>query len=184
MQHNDEPKVLQKYLHDNPGANWNTKSFVPVKEKIRHTLFSEQEGLCIYCELKIAQDEGHIEHIKPKGKFPAQTFVYENLSHSCNGPKHCGHLKQNHDLPIEPRPDCNKYFELMARDGLLVPAFGLTATEQQQANETINDILGLNVPKLTRQRKQFADTIQFLATPQEINDFLKIAPFRWSLQGL
>ncbi|HEB69255.1 MAG TPA: hypothetical protein ENI88_06505 [Desulfobulbus sp.] len=72
----------------------------------------------------------------------------------------------------------------MARDGFLVPASGLTEAEQQQANETINNILGLNVPKLSRQRKQFADTLQFLETPQEITDFLKTVPFRWSLQGL
>ena len=178
MHHNHEPEALRKYRHDNPGANWQTENFQPVKELIRHALHQEQEALCVYCEQKVDKDGGHLEHIKPKEKFPAQTFVYDNLAHSCNGPKHCGHLKQGQELSIEPRPGCNRYFELMAWDGKLVPAAGLTEVEKQQAAETINTILGLNVPKLTRQRQQFARIIQSLATPQEITEFLQTAPFR------
>jgi uncharacterized protein (TIGR02646 family) len=184
MQHHHEPEALRMYRHDNPGAHWQDKNFLLVKEQTRHVLHQDQDGLCVYCEKKIGRDDGHVEHIKPKGKYPDQTFVYDNLAHSCNGPKHCGQLKQNKELTIEPRPGCNRYFELMARDGFLVPASELTATEKQQVDETLNTVLGLNIPKLTRQRKQFADILQYLSTPQEITEFLQTAPFRWSLQGI
>ena len=183
MQHQAEPVTLEQYRRKNPQANWQTEDFLPVKSDTRHALHFEQGGLCVYCEKKIGQDDGHVEHIKPKGKYPVQTFVYDNLAHSCNGPKHCGHQKGGQEIAIEPRHGCNSFFELRERDGILEPAAGLAEHEQQQAQETL-DILGLNHSKLSNQREQFASVLRFLASSQEVSEFLQTAPFRWSLQGL
>lgn len=183
LQHQDEPVVLEKYRQQHPQANWETAGFQPVKEETRHALHIEQDGLCVYCEQKICLDEGHVEHIKPKGKYPAQRFVYNNLAHSCNGQKHCGHNKGGHEIAIEPRQDCNRYFELRERDGILEPAADLNEDEEQQARETLR-IIGLNNAKLSNKREQFAAVIRYLANPQEVTEFLQTAPFRWSLQGL
>jgi uncharacterized protein (TIGR02646 family) len=73
----------------------------------QHMLEHEQNCLCIYCESKISIDNSHIEHVKPKaqGRFPELTFVYDNLTVSCNGTSHnqeddiakysCGHKKED-----------------------------------------------------------------------------------------
>lgn len=182
MQHHRGHKELQKYHKDNPNAKWGQDDFWQVRDKIRHDLHTEQQGLCVYCEKKIGKDEGHVEHIQPKGKFPALSFVFDNLAHSCNGTKHCGHFKDNNVLPVEPRPGCNRYFALMARDGKLVPASDLNEDKKKKAKETLR-ILGLNTSALTRQRQQFAMVIRSLDNVMEVNSFLQDSPFRWSLQG-
>jgi len=84
---------------------------------------------------------------------------------------------------VEPRPGCNRFFALMAQDGKLIPAPGLPQFEAQQAEQTLK-ILGLNASALARQRKGFADTVRYLSSKEEVDDFLATAPFRWSLRGL
>lgn len=104
-----------------------------IKRKLKIVLWEEQFSLCIYCEGEIPhpsdknscyeriderrklilQDEkkiggedrtcSHIEHIKPKGKFPLLKFSYENLMLSCEGiddedvklRNSCGHHKDD-----------------------------------------------------------------------------------------
>ncbi len=185
LQHHNEPESLIKYRRDNPNVQWGEDDFWPVKKEIRHTLHTEQEGLCVYCEKEIGQNDGHVEHVKPKGKpeFSALTFAFDNLAHSCDSSEHCGHFKKNHILPIEPCPGCNRYFELMTRDGKLVPASGLNENEKKQAKDTLC-VLGLNTSAIARQRQQFAMIIQSFENLADIDIFLQQSPFRWVLQGV
>ena len=56
------------------------------KDAIRQQLNREQEGLCVYCEDRLLEGEGHIEHIRPRNGVQGHTqltFVYRNLAHSC-----------------------------------------------------------------------------------------------------
>jgi len=65
----------------NPTALTDEKYDDPInKEALRKSSF----GKCMYCEGKM-EDVGyaHIEHIKPKGKFPQFKFTWENLGFSC-----------------------------------------------------------------------------------------------------
>jgi hypothetical protein len=71
----------------------------------------------------------------------------------------------------------------MATDGKLVPSPGLSQADTAQSIETLR-ILCLNTPALARQRKSFVDTVRFLSSKIEIDEFLKTSPFRWSLRGL
>lgn len=116
-----EPAVLRDYLRQNPNGFWSDPTFQLIRLAIRHQLNLEQAGLCVYCECLLNKEDGHVEHIKSKDVYPQLTFAYNNVAHSCDGPNHCGHLKQNHVLPVEPRSGCNRFFALMAQDGRLVP---------------------------------------------------------------
>ncbi|MGW8159021.1 MAG: retron system putative HNH endonuclease [Desulfoprunum sp.] len=183
LQHFHEPVELRDYRSAHPGSSWDDPAFELVRPVVRRQLNREQEGLCIYCEMLLLENEGHVEHIKSKGLNPHLTFVYDNLAHSCDGPRHCGHHKKSQVLPVEPRPDCNRFFYLMAMDGKLVPTPGLSQADTERAMKTIQ-ILCLNTPALARQRKSFAYTVRCLSSKQDVDDFLKISPFRWSLRGL
>lgn len=184
LQHSfSEPAELSDYRRRNPGGSWGDRGFETVRPALRRQLNREQDGFCVYCESLLAEDDGHIEHIKPRNSHPRLTFVYDNLAHSCSEPDHCGYQKQSQVLPVEPRPGCNRFFALMALDGRLAPALGLTAVEVQQTDDTLR-ILGLNVPSLAWRRKGYAVTIRALSDPADIEAFLADAPFRWSLKGL
>jgi len=65
-----------------------------VKLIFHQHLHDEQGGLCIYCQQKLplkkekesnAHRRSHIEHIRPRASYPCLTFVYCNLSISCEG---------------------------------------------------------------------------------------------------
>lgn len=183
LKHIHEPVELSEYRRRNPASTWDDAAFNVVKPIVRQQLNQEQEGLCVYCENTLPDNEGHIEHIKSKRLNPTLTFVYENLSRSCDGPGHCGHHKKRQILPIEPRTGCNRYFILQALDGKLAPAPGLQRNETQDAKNTLQ-ILGLNAPALARLRKSYVDTVRYLSNSAEIADFVSTAPFRWSLQGI
>lgn len=182
LQHLNEPDSLVQYRIHNPHVPWGRNDFLQVRDDIRHSLHIEQDGLCVYCENILGRDDGHVEHIKPKGNYPALTYAFDNLAHSCNGPNHCGHYKKNSEIPVEPRPGCNDYFQLMVSDGKLIPASVLSAADRGKAKKTLS-VLGLNVPALARQRQQFARTIQYLSS-DDADNFLASAPFRHTLQGL
>jgi uncharacterized protein (TIGR02646 family) len=183
LQHlSSEPKELRDHRSLNLSGSWDDPAFQIVRPKVRRQLNLEQEGLCVYCESLLDKDEGHVEHIKSKGLNPSLTFVYDNLAHSCDGPGHCGHHKGRQALPVEPRLGCNRFFVLMALDGRIISASGLTSGEAQHAADTLR-FLGLNVAALAWQRKGFADTIRYLS-PADKAAFLATAPFRWALRGL
>ena len=177
-----EPDELRQHRTGNPGGVWDDPAFGTVRPIVRRQLNLEQDGLCVYCETTLGENEGHVEHIKSKGVNPPLTFVYDNLAHSCNGPGHCGHHKRRHALPIEPRPGCNRFFTVMAVDGRIVASSGVTPNEANQATQTAS-ILGLNAASLSWRRKGYADVILHL-TPADKAEFLATSPFRWVLQGM
>lgn len=54
------------------------------KEDIKDALKSMYKDLCCYCESRInIVDFPHIEHLKPKNKFPEFTYVWSNLHLAC-----------------------------------------------------------------------------------------------------
>lgn len=183
LQHGNEPSELRDYRKHNPMGSWENPAFEIVRSTVKHQLNHEQEGLCIYCERLLNEDVGHVEHIKPKGTNSSLTFVYNNLAHSCDAHKHCGHHKKRQTIPVEPRLGCNRFFALLVQDGRLAPSPGLSKEEKQQAEITLR-ILGLNTPALAWERKKFADALRALANKVEVDAFLATAPFRWSLRGL
>jgi len=184
LKHTDEPPGLIRYRRKNPNASWGQATPKINKDEIHRALDLEQNGLCVYCEGEIDRNNCHLEHIKPKGGgFQNLTFVYNNLAQSCNKKDHCGHLKANNVIPIEPRLGCNSFFQLMAFDGILVPAANLTEADKNKAKTTLR-LLGLNSPDLASQRRKYALSLQSLNNPLEIHDFLQTSEFPYTLKSL
>lgn len=80
-----------------------------IKQAIKEDSFDK----CIYCESKISHVyHGDVEHIKPKSKYPSETFSWTNLGYvcaKCNGAKGD---KYDEELPyVNPyEEDPNNFF--------------------------------------------------------------------------
>ena len=166
-------------------ADFNSRAFQPVKAAVKADLNADQGGLCVYCEKPLTPTEGQVEHIKPKAganAHPHLCFTYTNYAHSCTNPKTCGPKKKNGLLPIEPGPGCNTLFAL-STDGTIEPIAGLTKAQQHTVRQT-RDMLGLNADSnLVDERKRWlARAIAVLQqAPNDIQDFLQTAPYRYML---
>ncbi len=188
-----------------------------IKSKLKNTLRQEQSCLCIYCEGEIPDDKqscyesidkkrkliasdakkiggedrscSHIEHIRPKGKFPSLTFTYENLVLSCEGiddekiklKNFCGHHKdaglyQDEDFDetkfINPVQDCDSanYFAFYADSGGIYSS----GKDDEKANYMINR-LNLDATDLSLKR---------MAAKRALEDHYMAFPFHKQLDVL
>lgn len=103
-----------------------------IKQVIRNALMEEQGYICCYCESRVTGDNSHVEHFRPKSKYPSLELDYRNLHCSCfrvrprGGALQCGHKKGNWfdaTLLISPlQQNCGRRFkfnangEIRARD--------------------------------------------------------------------
>ncbi|WP_421656484.1 retron system putative HNH endonuclease [Leptothermofonsia sp. ETS-13] len=70
----------------------------PAKRELHQVLLQEQGYLCCYCEMRVSQQNSHIEHLKPQSECSSEeTVEYINLLACCQGegevsrkPEHCG----------------------------------------------------------------------------------------------
>lgn len=73
----------------------------PEKKSVHNSLLKEQGFICCYCSRRIKRTDSHIEHLKPRNKYPKLVLDYDNFLASCQGesetpptiPVHCGHKK-------------------------------------------------------------------------------------------
>lgn len=124
---------------------------------LKSALIREQKGLCCYCCGRLAEDDAHIEHFKPKGlqRYAPLSLDYQNLHASCMGEKkdgrHCGHSKGNRfdeTLLISPLdPACEGRFAFKT-DGRIAPM----NPEDDGANYTI-ELLSLCDKRLCKARE-------------------------------
>ena len=131
-------------------------------EKLRE----EQQGLCCYCELEVAKNDSHIEHMEPRSRNPARTYDYSNLAISCNGGaiEHCGHYKddshknRNYSWDatrfIPPHDQTTSGLFYYLQDGSIFS----TAEDITKAIYLIG-YLGLDCPRLTERRKMHAQAL-------------------------
>ncbi|HEL3236742.1 retron system putative HNH endonuclease [Stenotrophomonas maltophilia] len=185
LHHLSEPVQLTNFrttLPQKTAAEWDALAFHPVKQAVKAVLRQEQGHLCVYCEVKVATGDGHVEHIKPKAGPNAQAnlcFVYSNLALSCNTKETCGSKKKAGLLPIEPGPGCNKEWSL-STDGTIEPLPDLTKARRHAVVQT-RDMLGLNKSSdLVDERKRWlASAVEILkAAPNDLSAFLADAPYR------
>jgi uncharacterized protein (TIGR02646 family) len=121
-----EPDFLLEFKRKNSPRTWDDYSKVDIKSSIKsYILQNEQNDYCPYCEKRIYKsDEGHIEHLKPKDKFPQYFQEYVNLLVSCNEKDNCGMSKRNNysDDFINPVIENPKeYFTYNLASGEIVP---------------------------------------------------------------
>lgn len=139
-------------------------------------LTDDQLSLCGYSEICFeSRAVGfHLEHIKPKGKFPQLTFSYENiilcaLSNSdlpiFRESVFGGHYKQSHfdrKFFLSPLKSCSKKgFFLYLSDGRVVPSPKKSKRYQKKAKHTIN-ALNLNASCLVNWRKTWIEELDFI----------------------
>jgi uncharacterized protein (TIGR02646 family) len=189
LQHRAIPTpALTLFVAANAGiavADFNSLAFQLVKTTVKADLNTDQDGLCVYCEVMLAANAGQVEHIKPKGganASPQLCFTYTNYAHSCINPKTCGQKKGNGLLPIEPGPGCNADWSL-STSGTIDPIVGLTRQRKHAVNQT-RDMLGLNkdsnlVDERQRWLKSALAVLQ--QAPNDIQQFLQQAPYRQML---
>lgn len=133
----------------------------PEKRDVHDTLLQEQGYSCCYCESRISTQISHIEHFKPRSKYPELSLEYANLLASCQGeaedpppkPSYCGQLKgawYDSQLLVSPLvPACADYFRY-SDDGQILPTRDLS---KATAAITTIEKLGLDINKLRRLRK-------------------------------
>lgn len=141
-----------------------------IKKSVHESLMREQGFICCYCELRIAMDDSHIEHFRPKIKFPDLELDYENLHCSCQPdpsrgePRHCGHRKGSwfdEKLLLSPlEADCENRFRFTA-NGDVSPR-----SNNDAAAKTTIERLGLDLPKLRALRAAAIDALH--TEPNEV----------------
>lgn len=124
----EEPEVLRAWKADQRGACIEPRYrdlSRDALEATRQALFVEQTGQCVYCGrgIKLEQhNERHIEHFRPRARYPQRELTYRNLFLSC-GPQQahggdqptCGNKKNawfDENCHVEPAPEeaCQRRF--------------------------------------------------------------------------
>lgn len=182
-----EPEEFTKYKSKHKIINWD--SFTPeIKQVLKQYLLEEQENSCCpYCEIEIHLEDSHIEHIKPKDKFPKLLADYNNFIACCLEKKICGDSKASKwsELFINPViEDPEDYFEYDIKTGKIIPIFK-EGNRHKKAKYTI-DLLNLNDNRLCEIRKRYI--FEFLSYSKNnkysLNNFpVKFPSLRRYLEG-
>ena len=127
---------------------------------------SEQGFLCCYCEGRIAVDDSHVEHFRPKEDYRDLQLDYSNLLCSClrelssGEPVHCGHRKGrwfDEEALISPLQEgCDTRFTFTA-NGEIYPR-----SHSDVAAATTIEGLALDLPKLNALRAAAVDALDDL----------------------
>lgn len=154
----------------------------PEKSSVHDSLLNEQGFICCYCGQRINQADSHIEHLKPRNKYPELALDYKNFIASCQGesenpptiPVHCGHKKgewYEKKLMVSPLDsNCADFFRY-TDDGQILPT--QDSTKRSAAKETISR-LALDIDKLKRMREQAIEGILDGIEDLNSNDIRKL----------
>jgi hypothetical protein len=123
----------------------------------KNALRESTSGKCMYCESKIEHNShAHVEHIKPKAKFPKLEFAWDNLGFSC---EKCNTNKgQKYD---EATPFINPYSE-NPEDHILFLEFYLFPRQGSERGEYTITESQLNRAGLIERRKEKIDKLYIL----------------------
>lgn len=121
------------------------------KEALKRSSFDK----CIYCESKISHIEyGDVEHIKPKGAYPATKFTWTNLGFACE----ICNRKYKHEKYDATTPYINPFDENPSEHIIANGAFLFQNQGSERGELTIIDI-GLNRPEIIEKRQARIDDI-------------------------
>ncbi len=141
------------------GQDWYAFMQTPCHALVADSLRGEQQHLCCYCEVEIAEADSHVEHLVPRSQDAARTYDYGNLAASCNGGagyiRHCGHRKgRDYDsaMFVSPHSSATESLFSYGIDGSIAPA----DTQSPATAEYMRALLGLDCPSLNGRRHQHA----------------------------
>jgi len=123
----------------------------------KEALRKSTAGKCMYCESKIEQvSYPHVEHIKPKAKFPELKFLWDNLGFSC---QICNTNKgEKYD---ETTPFIDPYSE-NPEDHIVFLLFYLFPKQGSERGEYTIKELDLNRANLVERRKERIDKLNLM----------------------
>ena len=134
----------------------------------KQALRESTSGKCMYCESKIGHNSyPHVEHIKPKKKFPELEFSWNNLGFSCPVCNTNKGEKYNEDIPF-----INPYNDEPEDYFVFLGFFVFPKQGSERGGNTINE-LGLNRPNLVDGRKDKIKKIKELTKMIKAASFLK-----------
>lgn len=132
------------------------------RRRLREYLAKEQGNICCYCMRRINLETSHIEHFKPRDKFPDAEMDYYNMFASCMGQEneaqytkwHCDQKKNNWYNHLMPDPTSSDYEKCVDYNlkGETVP-FHSNRDGRYTVEKNIIENLGLNAPFLVRNRR-------------------------------
>lgn len=132
----------------------------PEKTEVLETLLRDQGFVCCYCEQRVdARGGSHIEHLQSRHSAPHLTLEFTNFLASCQGdlpkaPAHCGHLKADTALEVQPlMANCREFFIFDSAGGIRPSEDPARKQSARWAIET----LGLDIRKLTAMRRAAID---------------------------
>jgi uncharacterized protein (TIGR02646 family) len=133
------------------------------KNALRHSLATEQRGLCCYCMSRIQNGTAtmKIEHWRSQANYPADQLSYRNLLGACHGGKgqpprfqHCDTKKGDSDLQWNPA-DPGHHIETRIH----YEPDGSIHSDETVFNAQLNQVLNLNLPFLKNNRKAILDAV-------------------------
>ena len=159
------PKWLETWKADFKVNNGRTPMYEDLdddnRRMLRESLIDEQGQICCYCMRRIGLNSSHIEHFKPRAKYPEYTLEYKNLFASCEGQNdlqietwHCDQKKEdwfNERIPSPVTEDFEKCVKYTI-SGKALPYYSKDSSRYALEKDLIAH-LGLNAPYLVRNRK-------------------------------
>ena len=140
----------------------------PAKDELRHSLVTEQRGLCCYCMRRIRPDRNlpeqdlmKIEHWRSQSHYPSEQLDYQNLLGACPGGhgesprlQHCDTRKGYSDIKWNPANPAHHIETRIRYEG-----DGSIRSDDADFDSQINDVLNLNLPLLKNHRKLLLDGV-------------------------
>lgn len=156
----EEPEFLKTYKKKYSPHNWDDYGNENIRFELKKYIADNEQNkrgnhFCVYCERKIEVDsnDGHIEHIRPRDKFPQYFQDYKNLAVSCNSNNSCGNKKAGkYDSkfinPVEENPE-----EFLTYDEFTGKIIPKDDNKKERVKYTIDEVLNLNEYNLCQARK-------------------------------
>jgi uncharacterized protein (TIGR02646 family) len=121
---------------------------------IKDALRKSTSGKCMYCESKFeGTSYSHVEHIKPKSKFPELAYLWDNLGFCC---QICNTNKNDHY--DDALPFINPYNE-NPKEHLVFWGYFVSPKQGSERGEYTINKLQLNRPPLIESRKDRIDKL-------------------------
>jgi uncharacterized protein (TIGR02646 family) len=132
-------RPIEKWAVGTHGVQAEYNPYQSAKQKL-----SENQGdYCCYCDRRLDVIALEVEHLKPKKKFPAQEFKWDNFLLAC---KSCNIVKDDKDLLgaiLFPHTHDTFYAFSISPSAFVIPRNGLQPADNALAEKTIRE-LGLN----------------------------------------
>ncbi|MDR0962606.1 MAG: TIGR02646 family protein [Mediterranea sp.] len=78
----ETPAFFSDFVKKNKPRDW--EDIAPIRPKLRQHILAEQNGCCAYTEVRIVNDNCHIDHYRTRNLFSKLTFDYCNLMVATN----------------------------------------------------------------------------------------------------